>query len=164
MFIHGFTFGGHPVAAAAAHANLDIFEREGISEHVRDKEGEFRGMLESLRDLPIVGDVRGAGTSRRSSWSRTRTTRDASTTRSPKGCCAASCRARSSSAGLICRADDRGDPVIQLSPPLISDTEQFEEIEAVLRKVLAEAWEKISSCESRSSAPAARSHPRSSAI
>ena len=61
MFAHGFTFGGHPVAAAVALANLDIFEREDLCEHVRDKEGEFRGALEGLRDLPIVGDVRGAG-------------------------------------------------------------------------------------------------------
>jgi len=41
--------------------------------------------------------------------------------------------------GLICRADDRGDPVVQLSPPLIAGPEQFEEIEGVLRPVLEEA-------------------------
>jgi adenosylmethionine-8-amino-7-oxononanoate aminotransferase len=46
--------------------------------------------------------------------------------------------------GLICRADDRGDPVIQLSPPLVCDTQQFEEIEAVLRTVLTEAWNRVS--------------------
>ena len=61
MFVHGLTFGGHPVAAAAALANLDIFEREDLCGHVREKEGEFRAQLDSLRDLPIVGDVRGAG-------------------------------------------------------------------------------------------------------
>ena len=61
MFAHGFTFAGHPVAAAVAMANLDIFEREGLNEHVREKEGELRSMLESLSDIPIVGDVRGAG-------------------------------------------------------------------------------------------------------
>ena len=45
--------------------------------------------------------------------------------------------------GLICRADDRGDPVIQLSPPLIADSEEFELIDKVLRSVLTEAWERI---------------------
>ena len=61
MFAHGFTFAGHPVAAAAALANLDIFEREDLCGHVLAKEAEFRAALEGLRDLPIVGDVRGAG-------------------------------------------------------------------------------------------------------
>ena len=60
-FTHGFTFAGHPVCSAIAMANLDVFEREGILEHVRANEGAFREMLDSLRDLPIVGDVRGTG-------------------------------------------------------------------------------------------------------
>ena len=60
-FTHGFTFAGHPVCAAIALANLDAFEREGILQNVRDNEAPFRQMLESLRDIPIVGDVRGAG-------------------------------------------------------------------------------------------------------
>ena len=82
-------------------------------------------------------------TSTRSSWSRTRRPRRASPTRSRRTCCAGSCRGELYKRGLICRADDRGDPVIQLSPPLIADTEQFEEIETVLRSVLTEAWERI---------------------
>jgi adenosylmethionine-8-amino-7-oxononanoate aminotransferase len=61
MFAHGSTFAGHPVAAAAALANLDVFEREDLCGHVREKEGEFRQSLESLYDIPIVGDVRGDG-------------------------------------------------------------------------------------------------------
>src|SRR3954470_18035644 len=60
-FLHGITFGGHPVAAAVALANIDVIEREGLRENVRANEGAFRDMLESLRDIPIVGDVRGAG-------------------------------------------------------------------------------------------------------
>ena len=60
-FTHGFTFGGHPISSAVALANLDVMEREGILENVRAHEGDFRQMLESLRDIPIVGDVRGAG-------------------------------------------------------------------------------------------------------
>src|SRR5213079_3626238 len=61
IFNHGFTFGGHPVACATALANIDVIEREGLCEHVQANERAFRAMLESLRDLPIVGDVRGAG-------------------------------------------------------------------------------------------------------
>src|SRR4051794_17047271 len=64
-FLHGITFGGHPVAAAVALANIDVLEREGLLENVRANEGAFRDMLESLRDIPIVGDVRGAGYFRR---------------------------------------------------------------------------------------------------
>ena len=60
-FVHGFTFGGHPIASAVALANIDAFEEEGVLENVRAHEGDLRAMLESMRDIPIVGDVRGAG-------------------------------------------------------------------------------------------------------
>ncbi len=60
-FLHGYTFGGHPVSAAVGLANLDIFERENLNQHVLDNEGAFRATLEKLHDLPIVGDVRGNG-------------------------------------------------------------------------------------------------------
>jgi len=144
MFAHGFTFGGHPVAAAAAHANLDIFEREGINEHVRDKEPEFRAMLEGLRDLPIVGDVRGAGFFQAIELVKDKETRESFNDEESERLLRGFLSGELFKQGLICRADDRGDPVIQLSPPLISDTEQFQEIETILRNVLAEAWEKIS--------------------
>src|ERR1019366_353643 len=61
IFNHGFTFGGHPMACAVALANIDVMEREDLCGHVLEHEGALRGMLDSLRDLPIVGDVRGAG-------------------------------------------------------------------------------------------------------
>src|SRR5206468_4190742 len=61
MFAHGFTFGGHPVCAAVALANLEIIRREDLCGRVRDQEGAFRAVLDGLRDLEIVGDVRGAG-------------------------------------------------------------------------------------------------------
>jgi adenosylmethionine-8-amino-7-oxononanoate aminotransferase len=147
MFAHGFTFGGHPVAAAAAHANLDIFEREGINEHVRAKEPEFRAMLESLRDLPIVGDVRGAGFFQAIELVKDKETRESFNDEESERLLRGFLSGELFKQGLICRADDRGDPVIQLSPPLISDTEQFEEIEAILRKVLAAAWEQISAAQ-----------------
>src|SRR5215212_7800564 len=143
MFSHGFTFGGHPIAAAAAHANLDIFEREGINEHVRAKEPEFRAMLEGLRDLPIVGDVRGAGFFQAIELVKDKETRESFNDEESERLLRGFLSGALYKNGIICRADDRGDPVVQLSPPLISDTEQFEEIEAILRKVLTEAWEQI---------------------
>ena len=152
MFAHGFTFGGHPVAAAAAHANLDIFEREGINEHVRAKEPELRAMLEGLRDLPIVGDVRGAGFFQAIELVKDKETRESFNDEESERLLRGFLSGELFKQGLICRADDRGDPVIQLSPPLISDTEQFEEIEAILRKVLAEAWEQISAAQPAASA------------
>ena len=143
MFAHGFTFAGHPVAAAVAMANLDIFEREGLNEHVRAKEGEFREMLESLTDIPIVGEVRGAGYFQAIELVKDRETKPHFTDEESEDLLRGFLSGELYRRGLICRADDRGDPVIQLAPPLIADTEQFDEMEAVLRPVLTEAWDRI---------------------
>jgi len=138
-FVHGFTFGGHPVAAAVALANIEIFERENLCEHVRAKEGEFRAMLESLRDIPIVGDVRGAGFFHAIELVKDRDTKETFNDDESETLLRGFLSGELYGRGLICRADDRGDPVIQLAPPLISDSEQFEEIESILRPVLTEA-------------------------
>ena len=138
-FAHGFTFAGHPIAAAIAMANLDVYEREDLCGHVLRKESEFRGMLETLHDLPIVGDVRGAGFFHAVELVKDKETKesfdDEESERLLRGFLSGELYKR----GLICRADDRGDPVVQLAPPLIADTEQFEEIHDVLRAVLTEA-------------------------
>ena len=160
MFAHGFTFGGHPVAAAAAHANLDIFEREDINAHVRAKEPEFRQMLEGLRDLPIVGDVRGAGFFQAIELVKDKETRESFNDEESERLLRGFLSGELFKQGLICRADDRGDPVIQLSPPLIADTEQFEEIEAILRKVLTEAWEQLGEPGETTGRATARRDPR----
>ena len=142
-FTHGFTFGGHPIGAAVALANLDAFENEGVIENVRANEPGFRAMLESLRDLPIVGDVRGAGYFQAIELVKDQDTKesfsDAESETLLRGFLSGELYRR----GLICRADDRGDPVIQLSPPLISGPQQFEEIEAILRPILTEAAERM---------------------
>jgi adenosylmethionine-8-amino-7-oxononanoate aminotransferase len=142
-FAHGFTFAGHPVAAAVAMANLDVFEREDLCGHVRAKEGEFRQMLETLYELPIVGDVRGAGYFQAIELVKDKETKesfnDEESERLLRGFLSGELYKR----GLICRADDRGDPVVQLAPPLIADTEQFEEIHDVLSTVLAQAWDQV---------------------
>lgn len=143
-FAHGLTFGGHPVSCAVALANLDVFDREAILDHVQTNADEFRSRLESLRDLPIVGDVRGDGyflavelvkdpddhSVRFTPEERERLVRG---TVAP----------RLFDAGLICRADDRVDPVVQLAPVLTCGPEEFGEIELILRTVLTQAQKEL---------------------
>ena len=143
MFVHGFTFGGHPMSAAVALANLDIFEREDLPGHVARKEGEFRSTLEGLRDIPIVGDVRGAGYFQAIELVKDQETKESFDDEESEWLLRGFLSGALYDHGLICRADDRGDPVIQLSPPLVADTEQFEEIGSVLRTVLTEASERL---------------------
>jgi adenosylmethionine-8-amino-7-oxononanoate aminotransferase len=142
-FAHGFTFAGHPVAAAVAMANLDVYEREDLCGHVLAKEGEFRQMLETLHDLPIVGDVRGAGFFQAIELVKDKETKESFDDEEAEDLLRGFLSGELYARGLICRADDRGDPVVQLAPPLIADTEQFEEIHDVLRGVLGEAWERV---------------------
>jgi adenosylmethionine-8-amino-7-oxononanoate aminotransferase len=142
-FLHGVTFAGHPVSCAVAMANLDVFEKENLLGHVRSNEGAFRSALEKLADLPIVGDVRGDGYFYGIELVKDKSTRltfdDDESERLLRGFLSHALF----DAGLICRADDRGDPVIQLSPPLICTQEHFDEMEQILRSVLTEAWHKI---------------------
>jgi adenosylmethionine-8-amino-7-oxononanoate aminotransferase len=140
MFAHGYTFGGHPVSTAVAMANLDIIEREGLNEHVRATEGAFRATLETLYDLPIVGDVRGDGYFYGIEMVKDKASKATFTDDESERLLRGFLSKALFDAGLYCRADDRGDPVIQLSPPLICDQAHFDEIEQILRSVLTEAW------------------------
>ncbi len=142
-FTHGFTFGGHPVCAAVALANIDALEREGVLKHVRSHEGEFRATLESLRDIPIVGDVRGAGYFQAIELVKDRETKESFSDEESETLLRGFLSGELYRRGLICRADDRGDPVIQLSPPLIAGAEQFREIADVLRPLLTEASQRM---------------------
>ncbi|MDQ6745119.1 MAG: aspartate aminotransferase family protein [Actinomycetota bacterium] len=142
-FTHGFTFGGHPMGAAVAMANLDALEQEGVLENVRAGEPRFRTMLESLRDLPIVGDVRGAGYFHAIELVKDRDTREPFSHEESEMLLRGYLSTELYRRGLICRADNRGDPVIQLAPTLIAGAEQFAEMEAILRPVLAEAGERM---------------------
>ena len=142
-FGHGYTFGGHPVSAAVALANLDIFEQEGINEHVRDTEGEFRQTLEKLLDLPLVGDVRGDGYFYGIELVKDKATKETFNDEESERLLRGFLSKALFDAGLYCRADDRGDPVIQLSPPLICNQQHFDEIEQILRSVLKEAESKL---------------------
>ncbi len=139
-FLHGITFAGHPVSCAVALANLDVMEREDLPGRVRALEGEFRSRLDELTDLPIVSEVRGKGYFY-----------GIELTRNGAAFSDAECEwlirgflsTRLLELGLICRADDRGDPVIQLSPSLVSGPDEFDVIASTLHQVLIEAWKEL---------------------
>lgn len=139
-FAHGYTFGGHPVSAAVALANLDIFEREGLNDHVKTTAPAFRSTLEKLHDLPIVGDVRGEGFFYGIELVKDKATKETFTEAESERILRGFLSTALFDAGLYCRADDRGDPVIQLAPPLICGQAEFDEIEQILRGVLTEAY------------------------
>ncbi len=138
-FYHGYTFGGHPVSAAVALENLDIFEEEKINEHVRENSPKFRAALERLLDLPIVGNVRGAGYFFGIELVKNKETKETFNDEESEVLLRGFLSKALFDAGLYCRADDRGDPVIQLAPPLTIGPKEFDEIEGILRGVLTEA-------------------------
>ena len=139
-FLHGITFAGHPVSAAVALANLDVFEKEDLLGNVRANEDAFRATLQKLNDLPIVGDVRGDGYFYGIEMVKEKTTRETFSDEESERLLRGFLSHALYDAGLICRADDRGDPVIQLAPPLTCTQEHFDEMEQILRSVLTEAW------------------------
>jgi len=142
-FLHGITFAGHPVSAAVALANLDVFERDNLLGNVRENEGGFRATLDKLSDLPIVGDIRGAGYFYGIELVKDKATKETFDDDESERLLRGYLSHALFDAGLVCRADDRGDPVIQLAPPLICTQEHFDEIEQILRSVLTEAWSRL---------------------
>jgi adenosylmethionine-8-amino-7-oxononanoate aminotransferase len=142
-FLHGVTFARHPVSCAVALASLDVFEKEDLLGNVRANEALFRATLEKLSDLPIVGDVRGDGYFYGIELVKDKATRETFSDQESERLLRGFLSQALFDAGLICRADDRGDPVIQLSPPLTCTREHFDEMEQILRSVLTEAWTKI---------------------
>ncbi|HEY3747613.1 MAG TPA: aspartate aminotransferase family protein [Pseudonocardiaceae bacterium] len=139
-FMHGSTYGGHPVSCAVALANLDILEREGIYDHVLANEDAFRATLDKLLDLPIVGDVRGAGYFYGVELVKDKATKETFSAEESERILRGYVSGALWDGGLYCRADDRGEPVVQLSPPLICDQSHFDEMEQILREVLTKAW------------------------
>lgn len=142
-FTHGSTYGGHPVSCAVALANLDLMESEDLYGHVRSQESEFRATLDKLRDLPIVGDVRGAGFFHGVELVKDQASKETFTAQDSERVLRDFVSPALFEAGLYCRTDDRAEPVIQLAPPLISTQQNFDEIEQILRSVLTDAWKKL---------------------
>jgi adenosylmethionine-8-amino-7-oxononanoate aminotransferase len=142
-FAHGITFAGHPVSCAVALANLDVFEKEDLLGNVRAHEAGFRATLEKLNDLPIVGDVRGDGYFYGIEMVKDKATRETFSDDESERLLRGFLSHALFDAGLVCRADDRGDPVIQLAPPLTCTQEHFDQMEQILRDVLTEAWARL---------------------
>ena len=142
-FAHGYTFGGHPVSAAVALANLDVFERDGLNDHVHRQAPAFRATLEKLLDLPIVGDVRGEGFFYGIELVKDKLTKETLSDEECERVLYGYTSPALLEAGLYCRSDDRGDPAIQLAPPLICGQAEFDTIESVLREVLTETWNRL---------------------
>jgi adenosylmethionine-8-amino-7-oxononanoate aminotransferase len=146
---HGITYGGHPVACAVALKNLEVMEREDVIGNVQRNEPYFRELLDRLGEKPIVGDVRGAGYFHSLELVKDKETKQTFDDEESEYLLRGFLSGRLYEAGLICRADDRGDPVIQLSPPLIATREDLEHIHEILDTVLDEAWEEMHSHRNR---------------
>jgi len=143
MYSHGITFGGHPVMAAIALKNIEIMKRERIVEHVADQQDTFRSTLAQLLDLPIVGDLRGTGFFYALELVKDKETRETFSEEECETLLRDFLSPRLFERGLICRADDRGDPVVQISPPLVAEQAEFDEIVSILGDVLDEAWGQV---------------------
>jgi len=143
-FLHGLTFAGHPVSCAVALANIEVFEREDLLAHVLANESRFREALDDLADLPIVGDIRGAGYFYGIELVKDRDTKETFSADESDHLLRGFLSNRLLDLGLICRADDRGEPVIQLSPPLIAGQNEFDAINSILRQGLTEAMAEMS--------------------
>jgi adenosylmethionine-8-amino-7-oxononanoate aminotransferase len=143
MYAHGITFGGHPVASAVALKNIEIMKRDQIVEHVAATQDTFRAQLEQLLDLPIVGDVRGTGFFYAVELVKDKETKATFDDAECETLLRQFLSPRLFERGLICRADDRGDPVLQISPPLVAGQDEFDRIVSILGDVLAEAWTRL---------------------
>jgi adenosylmethionine-8-amino-7-oxononanoate aminotransferase len=143
MYSHGITFGGHPVQAAIALKNIEIMKRERIVEHVAEKQDAFRSTLAQLLDLPIAGDLRGTGFFYALELVKDKETRETFSDEECETLLRGFLSPQLFERGLICRADDRGDPVVQISPPLVADQAEFDEITGILGDVLAEASQRV---------------------
>jgi adenosylmethionine-8-amino-7-oxononanoate aminotransferase len=127
-----------------ALATLEIYERENVMDNVMANEPLLHDLLNGLRDIPIVGDIRGIG----HFWA-IELVRDQETKVPFEGPAAEWLLKDVLSAelwgrGLICRLDDRTDPIVQIAPPLIADRETIEEIAQILREALSVAAERMS--------------------
>jgi adenosylmethionine-8-amino-7-oxononanoate aminotransferase len=143
MYAHGITFGGHPVACAVALKNIEIMKRERIVEHASQHEELLRSKLATLLELPIVGDLRGAGYLFALELVKQKETRETFSAEESERLLRGFLSPRLFEKGLICRTDDRGDPVVQISPPLVAGESEFDELVGILGDALPEAWERM---------------------
>jgi adenosylmethionine-8-amino-7-oxononanoate aminotransferase len=143
MFSHGITFGGHPVMCAIALKNIEIMKRDRIVDGVLEKEEMYRSTLEQLLELPIAGDLRGAGCFYALELVKDKETKEGFSDEESETLLRGFLSPEFFARGLICRSDDRGDPVVQISPPLIAGQAEFDEMTGIIGDVLTEASQRI---------------------
>jgi adenosylmethionine-8-amino-7-oxononanoate aminotransferase len=139
-FLHGLTFGGHPVACAAALANLDIMLEEDLPGAARDTGAYLRHQLEAaLGDHPNVGDIRGAGLFLGIELVADKATKATFHDAKLLGWLTERMREE----GLIVRNDGRNDPSTQLCPPLVLTREECDRTVAVLAEAFTELGRRL---------------------
>jgi len=143
MFSHGITFGGHPVMCAIALKNIEIMKRDRIVDGVLENEEMYRSTLEQLLELPIAGDLRGAGCFYALELVKDKETKEGFSEEESETLLRGFLSPEFFARGLICRSDDRGDPVVQISPPLIAGQAEFDEMTGIIGDVLTEASQRI---------------------
>ncbi len=138
-FQHGFTWSGHPMACAVALKNIEIMETEKVLENVLANEDYFRQSLNDLKEIPIVGDVRGSGYFWGVELVKNQTTKETWAGEDAERLLRGYVSPEMFRRGLICRSDDRGDPVVQLAPPLISTRADIDFMVGTMREVFTGA-------------------------
>jgi hypothetical protein len=126
---------------AVGLANIEIMEREDLPGRVLRNEDAFRSELETLYDLKFVGDIRGAGYFYGIELVKDSASQVRFTDEECKQLLGEILSPRTFELGLICRTEDKAEPVIQLAPPLVAGPEEFREIVRVLRQAISEAQE-----------------------
>lgn len=157
-YMHGLTYGGHPLTTAIALKAIEIYEREGVLDNVRALEPRFRAGLEELRRIPLVGDVRGMGFFWALELVKDRETRELFASDEADWLLRTELSAHMDELGLLCRLDDRGEPVIQLSPPLVADERTLDRIVDIVGTAAERAWHAYSGESSPTSVSPLRSH------
>jgi adenosylmethionine-8-amino-7-oxononanoate aminotransferase len=132
-FMHGITFGGHPASCAAALANIAIIKREQLNERAREM-GDYmiRELRAAVGEHPNVGDIRGMGMFMALELVRDQRGKQPLDEPNLMAWLSDQFKRR----GLICRADDRLDPVIQLAPPLNIPQEDVDQVVAIVADVV----------------------------
>ncbi len=156
---NGYTFGGHPVGSVMALKALEIMERDDVLGNVRRNESVASEALNGLRDIPIVGDVRGAGHFWALELVRDPDTREPFSGPGAEELFKDVLSEALFDRGLICRLDDRADPIVQIAPPLVAEPELFGEIAGILREGLEIAWDHAQESPRAHGSPAASISP-----
>lgn len=160
-YMHGLTYSGHPLTTAIADRVLEIYERDNVLGNVRELAPRFEAGLEELRRIPLVGDVRGMGFFWALELVKDRETKQLFDADEADWLLRKELSRHMDELGLLCRLDDRGEPVIQLSPPLVSDAALLDRILNIVGTATERAWRAWNGAQSAAPLPIGASALRS---